>query len=129
MWQERLRYPEPLSHSVGIGPNRIVTSIQQIHEGKHLLDSFAIGSARQGSKDAKVLPARKVFVENRRFDDSAHTSQRLKRVLRHVMSEKKHASAGGSHQPQRHADHRGFAGAVLAQEAEDIASPNRKRKA
>ena len=124
MRQERLGYAEPLSHSVGVSANRIVSAIDQIHQGERFLDSFTTGAAGHRRQNAQVVPAGKVFIEGRRFHNSAHATQRLERMLHHVVAEKEYTPVGGSHEPERHADHRRLSSAVLAQEPEDVAALN-----
>jgi hypothetical protein len=46
----------------------------------------------------------------------------------HVVSEKENPPASGPYETEGHTNHCGFTGAVLAQEAEDIAPLNGERK-
>ena len=117
---ERLREGEPRAHAVGILAHLVVLAPGEADP----LDDFLDALRRRGrgvvAEDLQILPAAEVVVKNRRLENRADSVQRLRAVTCDVVAADTQLAGGGPDLAEHHADGGALAGAVVAEEAEDL---------
>ena len=118
--EERLGDPEPLPHPERIRGDALFEPPVDPDEAREVVDLGAGPAADHRREDLEVLAAGQRTVEIRRFDDRADVSHRRLEMAREVDAADHDAARIGTDQPGQHPDRRRLAGAVRAEESEDL---------
>src|SRR5215218_5944277 len=112
---------QPLLHPVGIMPNVVLGSLEQVDLMKHLIDSYSIGTVESRGK-SQILSSGHPFVEVLIFGNDSH--QRLETSLfsRNVATSDSGSAGCGSQLAAQHSDRSRFTRSVMAQETKHLAS-------
>ena len=103
-----------------------VGALAQADDVEDLVDARLVDLAVETAHQAQVLACAHVAVEGRHFDEAADVAQGLFLLARHLVVEHLREAAGRVDEAADHADGGRLAGAVGAEEAEDVAAPDRE---
>ncbi len=118
---------QTLAHAARVGRNPSVDHVGQLHALHRLHDAPADLRSRnseQACRVGQILPRRQVIVEAHRIRQVTDPALDLEGLAHRVEAQHLDRAAADLRQPQHHQDGRRLAGAIGAEQAEDLAAAN-----
>ena len=116
---------EPAAHPARVSRDQIVGALGQPDHVQQAMSAFAALAARQAEElavDIDVLPSGEIEIRGERLRDDADILAHLARMTRDVEAGDERLAAARRYQRREHPHHGRLAGAVGAEQSEDLAA-------